>query len=138
MFCAATGCDDSSNREHEYRYSGWRRQIADASLDQSMTSTDAAVLRDAGPIADGANPADSSLLPLRDCEEICDFYVECDRLDLWMGRQRSACVSACEQVDDLPAFSGYRACLQTTSCEGLQDCRLPVRPRPPVTGFVKL
>ncbi|MEE2756666.1 MAG: hypothetical protein VYA30_08385 [Myxococcota bacterium] len=131
VFCAATGCDDGSNNESTNIVTAdGGRQIADASLDQSMTPTDAAVLRDAGPIADGSNPADSSLLPLRDCEEICDFYVECDRLDLWMGRQRSACVSACEQVDDLPAFSGYRACLQTTSCEGLQDCRLPVRPRP--------
>ncbi|MBV70634.1 MAG: hypothetical protein CMH52_04720 [Myxococcales bacterium] len=131
VICAAVGCDDgSSSTGNNVVTADGGRRIADASLDQSVTANDAAPGGDAGTASDSSTIADSGLLPLRDCEEVCDFYVECDRLDLWMGRQRSACIAACEQVEDLEAFSGYRACLQTTACDGLQECRLPVRPRP--------
>ncbi|MGC6417324.1 MAG: hypothetical protein ACON3Z_09400 [Bradymonadia bacterium] len=125
------GCDDGASTNVQVLTADASRRIADANTDGSLASDAGATTTDSMiRLADVGNEQDGSLRPLENCQAICDFYVECDRLDLWSGRQRSACIEACEAVDDLDAFNGYRACLQTTSCGNLQECRLPMRPRP--------
>ena len=87
------GCDDGASTNVQVLTADASRRIADANTDGSLASDAGATTPDRRiRLADVGNEQDGSLRPLENCEAICDFYVECDRLDLWSGRQRSACI----------------------------------------------
>ena len=127
------GCDDGSDESAPIRLDAMVRVV----------DGEDSVQGDAGPMmtADTGRPADGGMMtpdegmgnpilpPVDTCEQICALYERCDRLDIWPGRSIGACQEACEAASTIENFSRYQLCLQTTTCERLQDCRLPQRPR---------
>ena len=99
--------------------------IADAAVDPPdavILPADAQVMRDGGP-------ADSSLIQFESCEDVCDHYANCQRLDLWpLGRDQ--CLIACAEAETSPRYNDYIACLQSTTCANLDACVVPTEPRP--------
>jgi len=97
--------------------------------DAAVNLPDAVVIpRDASIPSDGG-PADSALIQLNNCQDVCDHYSDCQRLDLWpLGRDQ--CLLACEEAETSPRYDDYIACLQSTTCANLDACTVPTRPRP--------
>lgn len=123
----AAGCDD-----------GTQDAVDGGGPDAMVRQMDAAT--DGGPEPDGEVEPDAEADPdmtpdmegivrdLETCDDICAVYAGCDRLDLWAG-DLDECLRGCADAELSDRFQGYRACMQITRCEALEECVVPARPR---------
>ena len=78
----------------------------------------------------GGTGGGGGIRDIETCPEICAVYETCGRVDdIWSG-SFDACQAACEAGTANERFNGYRACMQITPCERLEECVVPARPLP--------
>lgn len=83
---------------------------------------DDGVPRDRGVVPDMRGP-DMAVPPVESCQDACDRYSACERLDVW--GDEGACLAACERSAQRNDLSGWFACVQQEACGLIQLCRLP-------------
>ena len=105
------------------------RQIEDVGpAADGETTADTGDPRDAGR-TDADNRDDASLVrEVTSCEQACQVYSDCGRLDVW-GGSLEPCRAACEAGAG-PRLPDFFSCVAVTSCAAIQECEPPPPPPP--------
>lgn len=130
-------CDDGSSDERD------ATPRPDAAAD-GMVDTDRGPADDGGPDDRGVDPdarpddvgvdpdmrrrdADPPPTPVEDCEDACDRYAACERLDIFGDYDN--CIDTCGRASRQGPPANWFDCLeQETNCGLLQLCRVPEPP----------
>ncbi len=78
---------------------------------------------------DAATDGPPLIRDLETCDDICDVYEDCDRLDAFDGT-RDGCLAACADAEGSERFMGYRSCVQIADCATVSRCVVPRKPLP--------
>lgn len=133
---ASVACDGGETDDGVTEFEGDRptRRVTsdggDPPRDAAVDPADGDVEPDAA-----ARPADAApdgpllIRELETCDDICDVYAACDRLDAFDGT-RDGCLAACTDAEGSERFMGYRSCVQIADCATVHQCVVPPKPLP--------